>query len=298
MEGSSSLTLPKLPLRRCLEDISNSSEPNLPSAAFVDSPLDKKETMNYEQLSKVQRKKLETNCCEFTEPVRYSVTSPLAEGSQSNVKGYWIKEEDDKMLELVNTLGTKSWAAIASSLPGRNGKQCRERWFNHLDPQLKKEPWSEAEDIMLFWAHQRFGNRWADIAKIIPGRSENSIKNRWNTGLKKRAAALEDYSENWVNKNTFGELSSLSDNVAPTNLDASQDILVFNGQPNTHLQDSNATEDLLALNSEFGADEFDDMDVDDDNVPEFDMDVDDDIPPEFDVDVVDDCFPDFDDFCL
>jgi hypothetical protein len=106
------------------------------------------------------------------------------------VKGSWSRDEDETIIAFVRQHGRKKWTKLAALLPGRIGKQCRERWRNHLDPEVNREPWTAQEDEILIEQHELMGNQWVKLAEYLPGRSDNAVKNRWNSTLQKNLVAI------------------------------------------------------------------------------------------------------------
>jgi hypothetical protein len=101
----------------------------------------------------------------------------------------WTTAEDVVVTRHVRAVGPRQWSRVAAQLPGRRGKQCRERWHNQLNPEIRKDPWTWHEEVILSDAHGRFNNQWAAISALLPGRSDNAIKNHWNCAMRTRASA-------------------------------------------------------------------------------------------------------------
>ena len=114
----------------------------------------------------------------------------------SNSRNIWTQEvrniqEDEIIKEIVMVQGLKKWTKISKAIKerlgidGRTGKQCRERWHNHLNPEIKKETWTEEEENNIFELQKQLGNKWSEIATHMPGRTDNSIKNCFYSAIRR-----------------------------------------------------------------------------------------------------------------
>ncbi|KAA8548897.1 hypothetical protein F0562_000581 [Nyssa sinensis] len=172
-------------------------------------------------------------------------------GSEGWRKGPWTTEEDRLLIEYVKLHGEGRWNSVAM-LTGlkRNGKSCRLRWVNYLRPDLKKGQISPHEENIILELHARWGNRWSTIARSLPGRTDNEIKNYWRTHFKKKAKVSSNNNEksrthllrrqqyqqqqqqNQVDMKKIMSLLDLSDNRVPSLPPMRQD-MATNIHPNT-----------------------------------------------------------------
>eukprot|EP00249_Psilotum_nudum_P021738 c28224_g4_i1 orf=374-2023(-) len=106
----------------------------------------------------------------------------------------WTKEEDEILRQAVRLHGTDKWSVIVSQFQNKTARQCKRRWNTCLITDCKKGGWSPEEDRLLLQAHRKFGNRWTEIAKVVPGRTDNAVKNRFCALCKKKARDVTSQS--------------------------------------------------------------------------------------------------------
>ena len=127
---------------------------------------------------------------DFISNEKFSNSNSASKKLAHKTRTPWSDSEDSLLIELVGKFGFASWTSISESLEEqggfrRSGKQCRERYHNHLDSRVVKDSWSVKEEQTLFACQSELGNKWSEIAKYLPGRTDNSIKNHFYSMLRK-----------------------------------------------------------------------------------------------------------------
>ncbi|XP_043693810.1 transcription factor MYB3-like isoform X1 [Telopea speciosissima] len=121
-------------------------------------------------------------------------------------KGAWTTEEDQKLAQFIEVHGAKKWKLVAIKAGlNRCGKSCRLRWLNYLRPNIKRGNISDQEEDLILRLHKLLGNRWSLIAGRLPGRTDNEIKNYWNSHLSKKVNQKQKETEDSITQNSQPE---------------------------------------------------------------------------------------------
>ncbi|KAH0788734.1 Myb-like DNA-binding domain containing protein [Histomonas meleagridis] len=186
--------------------------------------------------------------------------APKASGSLRNFKPHakFNEEEDERLKEVVSRLGDYDWNRIAQEMPGRNPRQCKERWTYYLSPSLNTSPWTEEEDKLLLAKQRELGSKWVKISKFFHNRTDAMVKNRYQVLMRKMKKGMLKLPCEPVKLQPVRPFQPIAPNVTAVHTDYPQNILQNPPSPIESSVEQDIFDDLdfFGSNNDFILDDF------------------------------------------